>query len=92
MWGISGVTNPAASVPGAGERRGRDAWIASVYRGVRAVKCAAAGFRGINGRRPARTRVPSIYSTTLASHWTAVRAAIPGLRAIPPKTFPRIPS
>ena len=58
---------------------------ASAYHGVRAVKGAAAGFRGINGRRPAKTRVPSIYSTTLASPWTAVRAVTGGSRAIPPQ-------
>ena len=55
------------------------------YHAVLAVKCAAAGFRGINGRRPAKTRVPAIYSTTLAAHLTAVRAVIGGSRAIPPK-------
>jgi hypothetical protein len=31
---------------------------------VLAIKCEPAGFRGINGAVPARTRVPSIYSTT----------------------------
>jgi hypothetical protein len=36
----------------------------SAYHAVLAVKWGAPGFRGINGRLPAKTRVPSIYSTT----------------------------
>jgi len=36
---------------------------ALTYHAVLAVNRGATGFRGINGALPARTRVPSIYST-----------------------------
>jgi hypothetical protein len=41
-------------------------WL-SAYHAVLALKRAPTGFRGINGFLPAKTRVPSIYSTVPSS-------------------------
>ena len=52
-----------------------------------AVNRTARSFRGINGHLPAKTRVPSIYSTVPeAAQLTAARAVRVGTRAIPPSS------
>ena len=53
---------------------------------LRAVKWAAKGFRGVNGRRPAKTPVPSIYSPTRRAPLDRCAARDRTLpRAIPPR-------
>jgi len=74
------VINPADKEKGA-MTKARPAYHAGL-----AVKAGAAGFRGINGRLPAKTRVPSIYSTDPAAPTlTAARDVMPTTRAIPPQ-------
>jgi hypothetical protein len=48
------------------EEGGISGWL-SAYHAVLAVNRPPAGFRGINGFLPAKTRVPSIYSTVPSS-------------------------